>query len=109
MHYFFRCNTGTETRTLAMVLKYGAPNRALLNEPSGVIYACCMLQRESKTLAVIEVKDILAHVAMIPSASLPHPGPGNGPVYFAVGKLGADSKFVVGSEQDDTAVESDDE
>ena len=92
-----------------MVSKYGPPNRALLDESSGVVYACRMPQRESERLAVLEVKDILAHVAMIPSASLPHPGPGNGPVYFAVGKLGADSKFVVGSEQDDTAVESDDE
>ena len=72
-----------------------------------MVYACHMLQLKRERLAVLDVKDIIAYVAMVPSVSLPHPDPGDGPVYFAVGKLGVDSRFVVDTEHDGTLDTSD--
>ncbi|KAI1788196.1 hypothetical protein LXA43DRAFT_895032 [Ganoderma leucocontextum] len=90
IQYYFQCPLADETRTLAVVSKYGPPNEELLRESSGVVWACCKLETNG-ALAVIDVKSIQACVAMVPS-ELPHPDasePGC-VVYFAVDKIGVD-------------------
>ncbi|RDX46348.1 hypothetical protein OH76DRAFT_1328062, partial [Lentinus brumalis] len=65
VQYYFQCHIGGEMRTLALVSKYGPPNEALLMESSGVVWACCAAP-PGRGLEVIDVKTIIACVAMIP-------------------------------------------
>lgn len=93
VQYYFQLKSGTQTHTLALALKYGPPNEALLKASSGVVWACRppSAQRHAQALTVIDVKSIRSCVAIIPCSSLPHPDHGDGPVHFVMEKLGSDT------------------
>ncbi|KAI9059531.1 hypothetical protein FKP32DRAFT_1534628, partial [Trametes sanguinea] len=63
---YFRCKLGGVTETLALVSKYSPPDLTLLNLSSGVIWACRGSGENWRQLEVINVKRIIACVAMIP-------------------------------------------
>ncbi|KAI0370816.1 hypothetical protein BV20DRAFT_921948, partial [Pilatotrama ljubarskyi] len=66
VQYYFRCNIRGVLKTLALVSKYGPPDKDLLTLSSGVVWACRAADKSRQQLAVIDVKSIVACVAMIP-------------------------------------------
>lgn len=96
-------------RTFALLSKYGPPNEDLLGASSGVVWACCA-PAAGHGLVVIDVKSIVACVAMIPS-TLPHPDATSPEttVYFVVDKLGVDIGHYGGMDEDEEEGEGDSE
>ncbi len=99
VQYYFRCTIGGQPQTLALVSKYGPPDRTILQQSSGVVWAARLPKSPRRHLAVIDVKSIVATVAMIPCDSLPCAvnGVWDGQVYFVMDKLGVDIDNIVGA------------
>ena len=110
VQYFFRCCIAGETQTLALMARYGPPDETLLSESSGVVWACRAPRSPNRKLEVVDVKFIVAWVAMIPCDTLPCPPRGHwdGQVYFVMDKLGVDVDGILGNVVAES-VDSDDE
>ncbi|KAI0366722.1 hypothetical protein BV20DRAFT_628003 [Pilatotrama ljubarskyi] len=104
VQYYFRCKISGTVHTLALVSRYGPPNNTLLGLSSGVVWAC-RASDSGRQLSVINVRSIVACVAMVPCDTLPCPAVGHwdGKVYFAMDKLGVDIDEILGT--DVTAVD----
>lgn len=88
-----------QTRTLALVSQYSEPHSELMEMSSGTVYACHA--RGDDGLCVIDVKDIVSCVAMIPHRSLPSVPGFTCVSYFVMEKLGGDGVFVEEDTSDD--------
>lgn len=99
VQYYFRCTIGGQPQTLALVSKYGPPDQTLLQQSSGVVWAARLPKSPRRHLEVVDVKSIVAAVAMIPCDSLPCAVSGvwDGQVYFVMDKLGVDIDDIVGA------------
>ncbi|TFY65491.1 hypothetical protein EVJ58_g1955 [Rhodofomes roseus] len=103
--YYFRieaeargANIGAIAHTLALVVQYSLPDSALLEASSGVLWAC--RAGDDDSIAVIDVKDIVACSAMIPFAP-PTGFADTNKLYYAMNKLGVDMDLLSGIASDD--------
>ncbi|KAH9847331.1 hypothetical protein C2E23DRAFT_787519 [Lenzites betulinus] len=99
VQYYFRCTFGGQLQTLALISKYGPLDQTLLQLSSGVVWAAQLPEPPCRQLEVIDIKGIVATVAMIPCNSLPCAMSSvcKGQVYFAMDKLGVDIDDIVGA------------
>ena len=63
VQYYFRLNLSDRQLALAMISRYGPPNRALLKISSGALYSCRFLGNEN--LIVVNAKSIQSVVGMV--------------------------------------------
>ncbi|KAI0354178.1 hypothetical protein OH77DRAFT_1504872 [Trametes cingulata] len=67
VQYYFRCKISGTVHTLALVSRYGPPNKTLLGLSSGTVWACRAAATSQRQLSVIDIKSIIACVAMCTS------------------------------------------
>ena len=100
VQYFFKMRTTAGDKGYAMVSIYSPPDAYLLKESYGAVYSCWY--RGDADLRVIEAKNILSVVAMVPHpASQAHILPNMENRVFVMEKLGLDVMSLTGIQEQD--------
>ena len=90
--YYFQARVGVVTRALALLSVYSAPDEELLNKSFETVWVSTYLGNTN--FRVIDVKDIISVVAMVPFEQTGQHGQ-----FFMVEKFGLEVGQVAGSEE----------